>query len=250
MKNFITKTGIGTVIALCSFAIPGQASTVIDFASTGNGGTITTPGNSGTQNISTLTATNWTTMDVTGAGEYNGWWTINASTFTLSGSGATSTYTMLVTSATCNATNDGGINGAGGCSGWTFGNNPTSVNLGQILTIAVGATPTGSVVGSAITVNIGTSTTLSDTATFLTDLGLSTAPGSETVATGSSIKGNSVTGTGPYTFTTNSSTLNTNVTSSFVTPEPMSFLLLGGGLFLVALVARMKARETATVRVD
>ena len=91
----------------------------------------------------------------------------------------------------------------------------------------------------AVTVNFNNSTTLTESATLLNFLGFTAASTSVAWFGGPAVGG---TGSGvpsgsTYSYTANSASL---ATTAAATPEPMSFALIGGGLFLIGLARKVR----------
>ena len=234
MRNFLTSTGLGAIIALCAFAIPGQATTLLSFQAGGctvaDGGCGTAAAPNGT-NGTALTA-----LDILGFNSFtekiNGvtvqtWSLSNTSLLYSSASGGTYTLT-----------------GDMSCVSGTCGTENTGVTPISLLTLS-GVTPTmtGGTQAGGFGIALGAATSLTETATFLKDLDLSTPTGTPT-ASGGAASGDS----SPVTAMdlTTSSTLSIS-TSQVYTPEPVSFLLFGTGLLAVTLIARRNTRRAATV---
>jgi hypothetical protein len=237
MKNFLTKATLGAVVALSAFAVPGSASTVLTFNTSGTGGVInTTGGLSGTLSTSAggVKALDFSSISVSGAVKDNGTWTLSGTPTFQWNSGA-DTWTLIGT-ATCSfAANGCGISGTNDV-----------VSAATLLLIQLSTAPTATFIGNTVAkVAITNATSITESTAFLTDLGL-TPPSTTTIAAGAFIEGSgSACSTGNCSFTDFS-----NVLSITLTPEPVSFMMLGSGLLLVGLFARRKAQQTpATISV-
>jgi hypothetical protein len=245
MKTFFTKASLGAVAALLTFAIPGSASTVLTFNSSGVGGAIdTTGGLTGVLNTGAglVEATNFSSINVTGANADNGTWTLSGSpTFQwLSGSDAW----VLTGTLTCSFA----VNGCG-----TIGTNVSVSSTGttaatalMFIQLSVAPTATFGAGNTTAKVAIANATSIKESTTFLTDLGLG-LPSTTNIAAGSFIQGSSGTAcsVGNCSFTDFSNTL-----SITMTPEPVSFMMLGSGLLLIGVFARRRMQGTpATVSV-
>ena len=231
MKKILTSAGFGAAIALCALAIPGQASTVLSFSSTGTTcttsastcGTATGNGSGSLTALSILDFTGFT--EQVNSGTIENW---SLSSTTLSFNNTNDTFTLTGTMS-CSS---------GLCAGKNY--------TGQFLTFGVSSAPTYSGSQSlGYSISIGSATSLTETATFLNDLGLTTPTGTPTI-TGSAASGNN----SPYTAMelTPSSGLTVTTSQDYATPEPVSFLLFGTGLAAVALIARRRSARAAAVK--
>jgi hypothetical protein len=228
MKSFLINAGIAGALALGLFATPSQASTVLSFFNTGTtcvpaSSTCGTAAGSG-GNLNTLSI-----LDFTGFTETVGvapveTWALAAGA-SLSYSGGT-TYTFAGT-ASCST---------GACAGKNTGN----------ITLFTFQAPDISYSGTTgpFSLVLGAATSLTESATFLSDLGLTVPAGAPTInltaaTTNASTPGAmNLTASQTFTITTN---------QAFTTPEPVSTVLFGTGLFAVAVIARRKTRQTVSV---
>ncbi|HYA18815.1 MAG TPA: PEP-CTERM sorting domain-containing protein [Bryobacteraceae bacterium] len=238
MKKFPTSAGFGAAIALCALALPGQASTVLSFSSssscTVSSGACGTGVASGSSTGSTLSA-----LDM-----------YNLGTLSEQVNGVTVQTWSLTGSPTLAFTNSGGdsfsLTGTLTCTSGCFNN--SNIYSGTIFTGTTSSAPTitGGNQSFGYTIGINTSITLTETATLLNDLSLTAPTGTGTIQLGAT-SGNS----SPYSAMDliASQTLSITQNSSFLTPEPMSFVLFGTGLAAVALIVRRRAQKTAAVKV-
>jgi hypothetical protein len=225
----LRSIGLAGAMALCAFAVPSKASVFLAFSATApGGGTYTMP--SGTSNgtfslatasilFTTLIVSNDTfpgtngTYTLTGTGSGN---CTNASGATLSLSGSTMTLWGAIT----------GMAGlSSGCNSLvTF----TDSNSGGF----TGITTNG---GTSSTVSLNNATSISESATLLTDLHVAsnTSPG----ALGGGAGWSSGSG-GNGSFTANSEQFTLALVQ---TPEPVSFLLVGTGLLAMICIAKKKS---------
>jgi hypothetical protein len=225
MRKFLVNAGFGALAVLGAFAVPGQASTVLEFSSISSGCTVGGSGSAGCGSatgaggsISAFSIYSFTgfTEQVNGGTIEN--WAVTHSTWSYSAG----TYTL-----------DGDISCTSGiCAGKNTGSTPIA-----LLTIA-GAAPTYTTGLNTAAITIGAATSLTETATFLNDLGLTTPAGTPTVTGGATANGS----TSPFTLTA-SATLGITTSQIYTTPEPVSFLLFGTGLLAVTLFARRKSRQ-------
>jgi hypothetical protein len=188
-------------------ATPAFCSIVIDFGSTGSPtpGTVTTTTGGVLTGSTAINAVPFNELTISGASQDNGFFTITNGSVTYNAS----TSQLLLT---------GEVTGIGI-------NTVTTLLSATITPAQMGVTLSNS--NQNVLVAFNTATNLSEAA-ILTALGL--APAANPVAlTSGSVQG-SGSGTasgGNYTFSSFSETLDTTVT-----PEPVSFLLMGGGLLL------------------
>ena len=239
VSSRLLKGAVGIALGLCVAAVPGYCSTFLAFTTTTTGGSIQVTGtNQANQTLSSLSGVAYTLLQISGTpGDAAdvGFWnlsgvteSLNVSTDTLTVSG-----TILSCQSGCTGGNLSGVSGAletiklsslaEGTVFTTNGNTPTSVN-----------------------VSYGTPTSVNELAALANDLaGLaSNASTTQTNTFGSSsIVGTGSSGSSPYSFTTTSQTLNVTLNSVVLTPEPVSFLLLGSGLLGIALMARRKSSQ-------
>lgn len=241
MKKIFTNAGLGAVIALSAFAIPGQATTVLSFATSGTGtaGSVTTPtnyntGTSGSMN-SNFSVSNFSTLQESIDGGADVWnWNLTNSSLVWN---STTDQLTLSADMTCQA--------GSGCGNYTTG---SAVSL---LTIQLSAAPTYTIskVGPSynLSVAINNATSITETAAFLTATDLNPSNPTLTAESGSiaSSGTNSATTTA---WTPGSSTL--DLTTNQVSPEPVTFLLFGSGLLAVAFIARRNSRNAVAVKAE
>jgi hypothetical protein len=243
MRKFFSSVGVTAAIALFAFAMPGSANTVFGFTSGG----ACTPG-SGTCGTATASGT--------GSSKLSEFDVLNFNSFTLSVTGfAQETWTLNGVTDDLKSTNgtDFTLSGTATCtSGCRTGQN---VYTGSMFTFTDTTNTTTNNGGGVFGISISNTTSLSETQTFLTDLGLTTLGSLGTGYTSGAVTTSSFTNTGSATGPAamnlgGSSTLQITTNQSFATPEPVSFLLFGTGLAAIALFAKRKARTAAPVTVQ
>lgn len=228
VRNFL----IGTALSITAFAVAGFSATASLNFGTGTapaGGSLTW--NSGTNFVTAsgvlleaLTATN-TLSDA-------GNWELSGST------NNTSSYAVL------NINADGSFAILGGVIGCSFGCSATTLPVGgsiayttTLVSGGAGAITESNLVRNtstgAISFNINTSTSLSESASLLSDFGFGTSQAFSLI--GSYISGTGAAGTGTTAYTASS-----DAVVLTATPEPVSLFLTGTGLLAVGLLARKK----------
>ena len=234
-KALLRKTAVGIVIGLCARPVPGYSATFLTFSNTVNSpiGSITVNGNSqnSSETIASLSGIVYDRLVIFGApaSADNGTWTLTGSNL------AYNTSTQLLT-----------LNGTfGTCSGCIG-----TSNLGGLTTtlesIHLTGLPYNTGAGSGFTtapnsqtINVvfGTPTSLTESATFLSDLGLgivtSTLTAGDIGGTGTGIPSGGV-----YSYRGTSETLSVTLTA---TPEPVSIFLVATGLLGMAFVRRRRS---------
>jgi hypothetical protein len=241
MKKFLSSVSVTAAMALCALAVPGQASTVFTFTS--SGACTPTSGTCGTATASGTGANHVTEFDV-----------LNFSSFTLAVTGfATETWTINGATDDLKSTNGTNftLTGTATCTAnCRVGQN---VYTGSMFTFTDGTSSTTNT-GFGFGISFSNTTSLSETAGFLTDLGLTTLGAlgtgytSSAVTTGSTTISSAVLGPAAMDLGASSS-LQITTNQSFTTPEPVSFLLFGTGLAAIAFFARRRTRNTAAVTV-
>lgn len=240
MKRFLTNAGFGAAIALCAFALPGRADTTLQFSFSGvTAGSVQDTISNG--QISSLTSPNFLRMTVSGAAQYNGTWSFSTASFVWDS--GTDSYQLTVT----------GTGSCTTCGNGTLGNNPTNVNFGAspIVTINLAATPVVSnVAGSSPnqtgSILINNATSISESTTLLTDLGL-TPPSLTTVASGAALTLTNGTTNSPSAGQETFAKISSGSFSLVMTPEPGTWAMVAGGFLLVAFLARRKTSAAAPV---
>ena len=226
MKKFLINASLVGFVALGAFAVPGQANTVLNFFNTGTGCS-PAGGTCGTAVGAAGTISSLSILDFTGFTEQVG--AAPVETWALSGAnlafGGGTTYTFSGT-ASCSS---------GACAGQNTGN----ITLFTFQAPAMTYTGTG-----PFALSLGAATSLTESATFLSDLGLTVPSGTPSISLTAATTAAS---TASAMKLSASQTFSITTTQSFATPEPVSFALFGTGLFAVALIARRKSKQTVSV---
>lgn len=245
MNKGLLRTAVGIAVGLCAVAMPGHSAQFLAFstsAGTANGSVVIS-GDSSSETLQSLSNVVFNTLTVSGgngdAGD-NGTWTITGSNLTYNTT--TDTFTLNGTLGTCTGCSNGNLGTATpltAVSGaletfkvasmnYNTSANPANANTSGFYTTLAGQ--------ASLTLAFGTPTTLTEASALLNDLGFPIA--NSTLTSGGVISNAAATGSNPYTFKPTSETLNISLVA---TPEPVSFVLLGGGLLGLACFGRRRS---------
>jgi len=254
MKAKFTKTALGIAFGLCAAAAPGYCTNLYpSLAFNGTTGTINDNGQASGSYITDFDIS-LGTLSLTGSAINNPSYTATNLALIYEGGGLQTTVTGVTTNESTAATSTAGYLYLVLLSVGSFSGSLSNLAAGQILvswslagidySSGTSSTPyySASPVGShnpLITLNA--STTLSESAAFLTDL-YGTATSGTIDASGFGA-GSTIMGTGSGTSLGNGITQyseNSSPINFTLTPEPVSFLMLGSGLLAIGFFGRKR----------
>jgi hypothetical protein len=250
-KRIITAT-LGAFASVFILATPGYSSTFLAFsAGAGStGGTAVVTGNTSAETLTSVTGIFYNTLIISGNANAadDGTWTIldaagdagSKGTLTLSGN----TFTLTGKIGTCSGCGAGtpnlsGISGA--LETFTVSSKAYNTGANASSNAVAGFFTTPLPAQNAFTLAFGTPTSITTLASLTSALSFGAGAVASTETSGGIISNTPAAGTGPYTFTATSETLNVTLTS---TPEPVSFLLVGGGLIGLAFFGRRRTARS------
>jgi hypothetical protein len=248
-KQIISAT-LGALASVLMLATPGYSSTFLAFSTSPGtaGGTAVVTGNTSAETLTSVTGIDYTTLTISGDTTNpadNGTWTLTSTSgsgkATMSLSGSTFTLTGEIGSCTsgCGAgtPNLTGISGA--LETFTVSSKAYNTSASTSSNAVAGFFTSPLPAQNSFTLAFGTPTSMTTLASLTNALSFSGVSSNET--SGGISSNTTATGSGPYTFTATSETLNVTLTS---TPEPVSFLLVGGGLIGLAFFGRRRSARS------
>jgi hypothetical protein len=244
MKNQFIKSAVGIGLGFFAGVAPGYCSAFPTLAFSGGAGgatpSIVESGNTAGAFVSSFEVAISSLMVSNANASAEGLYSITYGELIYTGTATTGTLSLIL--ETGGSFTGGGVGGTGGNGNLDLANlaaNQTllswAISGGIKFSSVTGVGDTFSTTSSpnTTTVNFGASTTLSESAALIADLG-------PTAGGGANISGAAIGGNGSGNTYTPSST---NLTA-VLTPEPASFLLLGSGFLALAFFGRKRLTQS------